>query len=100
MMTFQNSPTLGEETMTQASKIRRGGGTGRAGIEISMMLATAVVLLGTGFAAAQGLEPHQARAIHHPSRHRRRRRPDGTLHPGRGRQEQPDETADHYPQQG
>src|SRR6188474_2312941 len=57
MMNFQNSPTLGEETMTLASRIRRGGGTGRARIEISMMLATAVVLLGTSFAAAQAWEP-------------------------------------------
>ena len=53
-----------------------------------------------GPATAQGWEPSQARAIRHPRRHRRRRRPDGALHPGRGRQEQPDEAADHHRQQG
>ena len=43
--------------MTLTSRIRRRGGTGRADIEISMMLATAVVLLGTSFAAVQAWEP-------------------------------------------
>ena len=44
--------------MTLVSRIGKGGDTGRAGIEISMMLATAVLfLLATSFAAAQAWEP-------------------------------------------
>ena len=45
-----------------------------------------------------GAEP--ARRVCDPCRHRRRRRPDGPLHPGRGGQEQPDEAADDHRQQG
>jgi hypothetical protein len=41
----------------------------------------------------RGLGAHQAGGIGRARRHRRRRRPDGALHPGRGGQEQPDEAA-------
>jgi hypothetical protein len=41
----------------------------------------------------RGLGAHQAGGVHRAGRHRRRRRPDGALHPGRGGQEQADEAA-------
>ena len=48
----------------------------------------------------RGLGADQARDLHHPGRHRRRRRPDGALHPGHRHQAQPDEAADRGDQQG
>ena len=59
-------------------------------------LVAAVVAAGAWFTFVRGVRrvgADQAGRVRRPRRHRRRRRPDGALHPGRGRQEQPDEAA-------
>ena len=51
-------------------------------------------------APGAGLGAHQERRVHHPGRHRRRRRPDGARDPGHRRQARPDEAVDAADQQG